>query len=325
MAPETALRRAVDDLHAGRPVGMPTETVYGLAAPALDEPSVRRVFELKGRPASNPLIVHAADAGMARAVTSAWSDEADRLAAEFWPGPLTLVLPKDPSVPDSVTAGGPTVAVRVPDHPLALALIEAFDAPLVAPSANRSGRVSPTTADHVRAEFGDDVFVLDGGPCRAGLESAVLDLSTRPARVLRPGILSAEEIERVLGREVVVAGTHSIKAASARSPGSVGPHYQPAAPLRLVDAPQADSTFVVSHLPEDQREGAGWILMPPDAPTYAARLYAAMREADDARPARIDWIRPPNRAVRDDNTPHAPENGAIWAAVLERLTRAADN
>lgn len=310
------LALVVDRLLAGGLVAMPTETVYGLAAVAHDEHAVERVFTLKGRPAGNPLIVHADGVEMARSCCRAWPEAADRLARAFWPGPLTLVLPKAAWVPDAVTAGGPTVAVRVPRHPLALALISAVGQPLVAPSANLSGRVSPTTADHVRSVWSeDDVLVLDGGPCEVGLESTVVAVGDDGLRVLRLGVIGEAELSRAAG--VPVVGGQS--AGPVASPGLIGAHYQPRSPVLLVEAPE--------EVPRAMRGGACVVLSPPgvavevdppgvamgmpgDGLAYARRLYAALREADALGPSRIVVCVPSGE-------------GPAWAAVRERLRRAA--
>lgn len=294
-----AIAEAVRVLRAGGLVAFPTETVYGLGADALDAEHVRCVFEAKGRPPENPLIVHVADVAMARTVVGAWSREADTLAARFWPGPLTLVLPKADAVPTIVTAGGPTVGVRAPAHPLTLALIAAFGRPLVGPSANPSGSVSPTRPEHVRRAFGDRVHVLDGGPCARGIESTVLDLTVDPPRVLRPGVIGAEAIAAALGREVLAAPSERLGGPE-RAPGHLGPHYRPSAPLVVVAAA------------DEAGPGDLVVRLPADAAAAAACLYAELHEADAARPSRIAVVLP--RSAQGDP--------AIWAAIRERLDRA---
>ena len=311
-----AVTHAAAHLRRGGLVAMPTETVYGLAAIARDADAVARVFAAKGRPASNPLIVHASTAEMARGCCGAWPEAADRLARAFWPGPLTIVLPKAHWVPGNVTAGGPTVAVRVPAHPVALALIAAVGEPVVAPSANRSGYVSPTTAEHVRGVWGDaDVFVLDGGPCEVGLESTVVAIEEGGLRVLRPGVIGGAQLARVAGAPVLPRGEGS----PAASPGLVGPHYQPRAPLVLVGS--------LEEADEAMGEGAAVVLAPPGAPlavdpphaslampesalAYTHDIYAALREADSMRPEVIVVCVPSGM-------------GPVWEAVRERLGRAA--
>ncbi|TVQ61588.1 MAG: threonylcarbamoyl-AMP synthase [Phycisphaerales bacterium] len=323
--PQPELDDAVRRLRSGRLVAFPTETVYGLGALALNGEAVARVFAAKGRPASNPLIVHVLDEAMARRVTGAWPMAARRLASAFWPGPLTLVLPAGAGVPSAVTAGGPGVAVRSPDHPLALALFRAVGEPLVGPSANRSGAVSPTLASHVREAFDPgEVLVLDGGACRVGLESTVLSLMD-PARpvILRPGMIGAAAIAEVLG---IAVGEGEGTDGHAGSPGRLGPHYRPSAPVHLVETLSALDEAMVSStgacvvltppgLPVAVEPPHEAIVMPSDASAYAARLYAALREADAAQPTWILVCRPPASGQR-------PEETAIWQAVHERLTRA---
>ena len=222
-----ALRRAAAALKRGEPVAFPTETVYGLGANAFDPAAVRRIFEAKGRPEDNPLIVHVTGLAMLRRLVRDVPPEARALADRFWPGPLTIVLPKKAAVPGVVTAGLPTVAVRVPDHPVALALIEAAGTPIAAPSANRSGRPSPTRAAHVAADF-PGLLVLDGGAARHGLESTVVALGD-PPRVLRLGAIPVEELRAVLPGLVVATKAR----ARAESPGMRHRHYAPARPLVL--------------------------------------------------------------------------------------------
>src|SRR5438128_2586209 len=195
-----AIARAAAILRQGRLVAFPTETVYGLGANALDAAAVARVFEVKGRPPTNPLIVHVAGADQIAQVAADWPDVAARLAERFWPGPLTLVLPKRRELPDIVTAGGPTVAVRVPAHPVAQALLKEAGVPVAAPSANRSTGLSPTTAAHVLRGLADRIdLILDGGPTSGGIESTVLDVTTSPPRLLRPGLVTPAAIEAIVG------------------------------------------------------------------------------------------------------------------------------
>ncbi len=224
------IARAAAVLRSGGLVAFPTETVYGLGALALDAAAVRRIFAAKGRPANNPLIVHIADPKDASQVAAEWPDAAERLARRFWPGPLTLVVPRTAGVPDATTAGGPTVAVRVPAHPVALALLRAVGAPVAAPSANRSAELSPTLAEHVlRGLTGRIDLVLDGGPTAGGIESTVLDMTTAPPRLLRPGLIGPAELEAVIGP---VGRTGATQAGSALpSPGMLPRHYSPRTPL----------------------------------------------------------------------------------------------
>jgi len=322
---------AVTQLRSGGLVAFPTETVYGLGALALDAHAVAEVFRVKGRPETNPLIVHVVDDVMAQRVCAEWPRVAARLAAEFWPGPLTLVLPKAADLPGIVTANGPTVAVRSPSHPLTLALLEALGEPLVGPSANRSGRVSPTCAAHVRESFPDDtVLVLDGGPCVGGIESTVVDVTCEPLCVLRPGLISAAQIAAAIGRDVVSGEPHSDTTDTppppARTPGHIGTHYAPVAPARLVNSAELDRALralskgehaaVLTAQAARVQPPHRAIEMPRDARAYAARLYAALREADAMMPSIVLIERPwPNE------TPTAPPTG-VWAAVADRLTRA---
>ncbi len=317
------ISRAVIRLAAGGLVAFPTETVYGLGADARNPSAVARVFELKGRPAHNPLIVHVSGPAMARRLVDHWSEDAQRLAEAFWPGPLTLVLARSGEVNDLITGGGGTVALRAPDHPVALALIERFGSPLVGPSANPSGRVSPTTAQHVRDAFSpEDVMVLDGGACRAGIESSVVDLTEDPPRVLRPGLVSPQEIARVLGRPVARAGERGAVGV-ARSPGLLAQHYAPVAPATLYEIEQwpelarahaGERVVALARGSVPPAPGLTVIAMPRTAREYASRLYAALREADALRPSVIAIERPPERDAEDPD---------LWAAIEDRLSRAA--
>jgi L-threonylcarbamoyladenylate synthase len=282
-----AIARAAGLLRAGRLVAFPTETVYGLGANALDPAAVRRIFEAKGRPLTSPLIVHVSGIGMARSLASVWPEEAELLAGRFWPGPLTIIVPKQPHVPDLVTAGLPSVGLRMPAHPVALALLEAAGIPLAAPSANRFTELSPTDAEHVRVPVD---LILDGGPCEVGIESTVISLAGPKPRILRPGMIAQPEIEAVIGPVETGAG--------AESPGQHPKHYSPRTRVVLGDSP---------------REGRGVRLdrsnMPREAGAYAAQLYRVLHELDEAG---YDWI-----AV--EPPPETPE----WAGVLDRLRRAA--
>lgn len=312
------IRRAVDELRAGRLVVFPTETVYGLGADALNEHAVERVFTLKGRPRNNPMIVHVADQAMARRVVAEWPARASALAARFWPGPLTLVLEKAKIVPDLVTAGHRTVGVRCPDHRLALALLRAFDGPIVGPSANPSGRVSPTRAEHVRGVFpGADPLILDGGPCRAGIESTVLSLVHDPPCVLRPGAVSREDIGADV--QLALSGLEAGEEAGPISPGRLPSHYAPNAPVVLFGADEwervlreaPERTVVMTHNPARIAERDVQFVRLPEAPApYAAHLYEALREADALDPALILIERPEGHA-------------GLWTAIQDRLARAA--
>lgn len=319
------IARALERLSGGGVVAFPTETVYGLGADALSGAAVRRVFELKGRPSNNPLIVHVSGAEMAREmVVAAWPAEAEELARAFWPGPLTLVLPKAGGIPDEVTCGGPTVGVRCPDHAVTLTLLDVFGRPLVGPSANPSGGVSPTRAEHVAASFSEEqVLVLDGGACRGGIESTVLWLAGGPVRILRPGLATAEEIEGVLGVQVGRAGGGArVEGEVLASPGMLERHYAPSA--RAVRLSESEMPELLARLAE--RSAPVVVLacgevevprphvvigMPGDAAGFAARLYDALRTADAGGPSMIAVV-----------LPEAARGKGLWAAVEDRVRRA---
>ena len=319
------ISQAVVRLKTGGLVAFPTETVYGLGADAMSTSAVERVFAAKGRPSTNPLIVHVSSEEMAASVTASWPKEAQKLANAFWPGPLSIVLPKGQGIPKAVTASGPNIAVRCPDHPLTLALIEAFGGPLVGPSANPSGRVSPTTADHVREAFTQEqVMVLDGGACRAGIESTVISLAGKTPRVLRPGLVTIPELARALGKEVESGVVIAQAVEAMESPGQLAQHYAPQAKARLFDAKEwpellddmtednAGLHVVLTPRPRDVPNPHVKIAMPADARGYATRIYAALREADEASPALIAIERPDASGT----------DGELWRAILDRLVRA---
>jgi L-threonylcarbamoyladenylate synthase len=312
-------------LRAGRLVAFPTETVYGLGANALDPEAVARIYAVKRRPATSPLIVHVASIEMAQSLVAAWPDIAARLARRFWPGPLTLVLPigrvgpglrpgqaerGSATIPLIVTAGLPTVGLRMPAHPIALALIRAAGLPLAAPSANRFTQLSPTTADHVCRSLGSDVdLVLDGGPCQVGIESTVLSLAGPQPVLLRPGGISRTELEAVVGP---VANAPEVQAGAHPAPGMYPRHYSPRTPLLLVKdgkLPDQGQGIYLQHQHPPSRADIKTIQMPAAAPAYAAALYDKLHEADAAG---HDWI-----AV------DTPPDSADWEAVQDRLRRAA--
>lgn len=318
----SALARAALVLRSGGLVAFPTETVYGLGANALDPAAVRRIFAAKGRPAHNPLIVHVAAVADAARLAE-WSDEATKLAERFWPGPLTLVLPRRAGVPDEVTAGGPTVAVRLPAHPVARELIALADVPLAAPSANRSGSLSPTAAEHVGADLGGLIdLILDGGPTTGGIESTVLDLSRRPARLLRPGLVTPGEIEAVIG-PIVRAAVAPSATEALPSPGMLTRHYAPKTPLTLVEELTAESLagrvsrgerLVLLYRVADFGKVPSWdgfrgLGMPNDADGYARVLYGWLRAVDEQGHDRIVVLLPPDEEA--------------WQAIRDRLSRAA--
>lgn len=306
-------------LRRGGLVAFPTETVYGLGANALDRSAVAGIFAAKGRPATNPIIVHIANVSEAKTLVSSWTPTATRLADAFWPGSLTLVLAKAECVPDLVTAGGDTVAIRCPAHPVALGLIEAAGFPIAAPSANASTRVSPTRAEHVlRSLDGRIDMVLDGGPTSGGVESTVLDVTTTPARLLRPGLVLPHQIEQVIGPIDVALDKRSVGAA--RSPGMLDRHYAPAIPLDCLEDSRARLTelcaaglrvgwLTIGPVP-DERSGGMFVLeLPTDAADYASQLYAALHTLEALGLDRIVVELPPDEEV--------------WSAVRDRLCRAA--
>lgn len=281
---EAGLQTAVRALASGELVGMPTETVYGLAADAANGVAVARVFAAKGRPRFNPLIVHTASAEGAEAVAE-FCDKARRLADAFWPGPLTLVLRKRPNarIADLTTAGLDTVAIRVPAHPVARELIDAFGAPLAAPSANRSGHVSPTTAAHVAADLGDKVAcILDAGPCKVGLESTIVGMIDGEGVLLRPGGLGRRTIEAVFGHKLSAPGDVSRVVA----PGMLASHYAPRAELRLNVVKVRPGEALIAFGPElpDNADAAGAIFnlsLSGDLGEAAANLFSALRLMDE--------------------------------------------
>ncbi len=322
MTQDGAISRAVARLREGGVVAFPTETVYGLGADAFNPDAVRRVYEVKGRPAHNPLIVHVSGVEMARRVVREWAGDADRLAKEFWPGPLSIVLKKSDALPGIVTSGGASVGVRCPDHPLTLELLRAADTPLVGPSANPSGRVSPTCAAHVRAHYDEsEVMVLDGGPCRGGIESTVVSLAGGEACVLRPGLVSAREIERVLGRRVS-EGSREPAQGPLESPGQLLVHYAPRAPTKLLArervieemALASGRVVVLSHSGLAVPGPHVSIALSGDPRRYAAGLYSAMISADEMRPRAILIEEPPEGENAEDR--------ALWWAIRDRLVRA---
>lgn len=309
--PAEALRRAAELIRAGRLVAFPTETVYGLGANALDAAAVAGIYRAKGRPAGSPLIVHVDSIAMARSLTRGWPPEAAALAGRYWPGPLTLVLPKSRQIPDIVTAGLDTVGLRMPAHPVALELIREAGVPIAAPSANRFSQLSPTTAEHVRAGLGWRVdLILDGGPTRVGIESTVLSLAGERPCLLRPGMVSQKEIEDLIG-PVERAGRLENGGAHP-SPGLHRRHYSPATPLILVGGgalpPQGRGVYL--RIGEAAPGGPARVVeMPADASAYAAALYETLHRLDREG---FDWI-----AVE------RPPDGAEWAGILDRLDRAA--
>lgn len=319
---QPALDRAAAVLRRGGLVAFPTETVYGLGANALDEAAVQRVFQAKGRPAFNPLIVHVADAARARGLAREWTDTARRLAEAFWPGPLTLVLPRADRVPPSVTAGLPDVAIRVPDHPVALGLLRAAALPLVAPSANPSSAVSPTRADHVVASLGRRVdIVLDGGPTDLGIESTVVGLAGERPILLRPGALGASDIEQITGPLDRARDRDSRERHA--SPGMLRRHYAPRARLVLFPPDRRDAAAAAARDAARAGDAVGALLlrpldapltrsvpMPADPAGYARRLYDELHRMD-AEGCDLILV---------EEVPESP----AWEGVRDRLARATE-
>jgi len=312
-----ALGQAVELLGQRQLVALPTETVYGLAADARSPEAVARIFEVKGRHAGNPLIVHVDSVEMAEGCAAAWPGAAAQLADTFWPGPLSLVLPKADSIPDIVTAGGKTVAVRCPSHPVFCAVLAKCGFPLAAPSANRANRVSPTRAEHVVEQLGGRIpLVLDGGPCDLGIESTVLDLTGDTPTLLRPGMISLAQLQAVLGP--VATAKPPAAAKPLKSPGQLQQHYSPRAKLILVMgdlAPalgQADKTTHV--IARTAAPGAWpskrWHRLPDTAGDFARELYDTLHRCDRLGAGTI-LVQP------------LPD-GDEWAALRDRLNRAAE-
>jgi len=284
--------RALEVLRAGGLVAIPTETVYGLAADASNETAVRRIFEAKGRPADHPLIVHVASGAQLSDWAASISPAAATLADTCWPGPLTLLVPKAHHVLSVVTGGRSTVGVRVPAHPLTSELLTRFGDGLAAPSANRFGKVSPTTADHVRADLGHLVdYVLDGGPCPVGVESTIVDCTTAPPQVLRPGGIPTEQIARILGGDLAEADGPS------RASGMLASHYAPSAEVLLAEN-REQALQLVADIPRAVLIDHG-----DDLVAYAQTLYADLRTADMAGAKVIVAVLPPavglGHAIRD--------------------------
>lgn len=316
---EAAVKEGVELLRAGEVVAIPTETVYGLAANALNPKAVARIYEIKGRPAHNPIICHVADRALAHRCVTDWPNVAERLAKSFWPGPLTLVLPRASIIPDMVTAGGSTVGIRWPSHPFTQAVIRACDFPLAAPSANLSNQLSPTSAAHVRKQLDGRIpLIVDGGECNVGIESTVVDVSVEPPRLLRPGMIHEESLVAVTGELKIGSDSGEL-----RSPGLLKKHYSPRARLlvgewsndaslgawvaKLGLSPQRTCVVAHSNVP-----GTGdWLrvaVVPHDAEAYARALYAELHQCDAAGA----------EAIVVEKLPDAPG----WRALADRLSRA---
>jgi len=321
----TAVRRAATLLAAGEVVALPTETVYGLAANALDEQAVAKIFQIKGRPAHNPIIVHVASHELARGCVQDWTGLAEQFARSFWPGPLTLVLPRAEMIPEVVTAGGATVGVRWPSHPFMQAVIRECGFPLAAPSANLSNQISPTNAGHVHSQLAGKIpLIVDGGQSQVGIESTVLDLSVSPPRVLRPGMIHLESLTAVcgeIGRGQPAAGSGS---ATLRSPGLLAKHYSPKARLVVwnwlhdadllwqideLNFPRTDCHVIAHTRIPAGFDAAKVSVIPHDAEAFARALYAELHRCDAAG-ARLIVV-------------EAPPETAGWSGIADRLSRAA--
>jgi L-threonylcarbamoyladenylate synthase len=317
-----AVARARERLRAGELVALPTETVYGLAANALNANAVARIYDVKGRPARNPIIVHVADVEMAKRCVAGWPALAEKLAKSFWPGPLTLVLPRSQEIPDIVTAGGRTVGVRWPSHPFIQAVIRACGFPLAAPSANRSTEVSPTNAAHVVKSLGGRIpLVIDGGPSQVGIESAVLDLTVSPPQILRPGMIREESLLAVTGE--LDTGSR-FAGLVPKSPGLLEKHYSPRAKLQILswrDDPDLRRQLslvpgpwsvihVIAHtrIPSDMGFGRVSVI-PHDAEAFARAIYAELHRCDEEG---AKWI-----------VVETPPDSGEWQAIADRLHRAA--
>ncbi|TCV89585.1 L-threonylcarbamoyladenylate synthase [Sulfurirhabdus autotrophica] len=317
---QDAIHTAVELLRSGEIVAFPTETVYGLGADAANPLALRRVFEAKGRPVDHPLIVHIADSSQLSGWARDIPDEAWQLAESFWPGPLTLILQRHNRVLNEVTGGQDTVGLRVPDHPVAAALLREFGGGVAAPSANRFGRVSPTKAQHVRDELGAQVsMVLDGGPCRVGVESSIISLVTGRAVLLRPGGVLVSAMEDVLRQSIAITQPigHEV-----RVPGALASHYAPVTPLelhatevlwqRVFQLSTEGSKVVILGLGDaggDKTGDFALVPMPVQADEYARVLYSTLRSLDSAG---FDFL-----------LIEAPPDTSPWLAVRDRLRRAA--
>jgi len=316
-----AVSRAAELLRAGQVVALPTETVYGLAANALNDEAVALIFKIKGRPARNPIIVHVASAEMARRCTAGWPDVAEKLARAFWPGPLTLVLPRAKAIPLAVTAGGPTVGLRWPSHPFIQAVIRECGFPLAAPSANLSSRVSPTQPEHVRKVLAGKIpLIVDGGPSHIGIESTVLDVSVSPPRLLRPGMIDRAALLAVVGE---LSLEEEVGRAALKSPGLLRRHYSPKARLVVLSwrdeadlkaqaskfKVQAAGIHILCHTRVPSGPQFGRVsVVPHDAAAFARALYAELHRCDEAGA----------RLIVVEAVPRTME----WQAIADRLAKA---
>ena len=314
-----AIAQAARHVQAGQLVAFPTETVYGLGADASSDAAVAQIFAAKGRPADHPLIVHVASAAQVADYASSVPPFAHALITAFWPGPLTVILPRRPGVAAAAAGGQDSVGLRCPAHPVALAFLAACQTGVAGPSANRFGRVSPTTAAHVVAEFGDGLMVLDGGPCAVGIESSIVDCTRAQPVLLRPGVLTRAELEAACGQPVL--SPEELPLAAPRASGTLASHYAPNAKVRLMDAKAiqtaldllgADAAHIAVYacsIVRIQSERVLYRRMPDDALATAQQLFAVLRDFD-AQGVKLIWI---------ENPPSAPQ----WDGVRDRLGRAA--
>lgn len=316
---ENNILKAVELLLAGETVAFPTETVYGLGADASNPEAINKIFKIKGRPSNHPLIVHIADVSKLDAWAENIPEKARLLAKQFWPGPLTLILPRKDNVPKEVTGGQNSIGLRVPDHPVALALLKAFGGGVAAPSANRFGRISPTTAQHVKEELGDAVgMILDGGPCRIGLESTIVSFLNEEIVLLRPGGLLVEEIEAVLKQKILRSPTKT----KVRAPGMLASHYSPLTPLTIFPIEELLSNakalssegnkigiLRLGETENNTENGISTYYLPAKAFAYGQHLYAALHQMDNEG---FDYL-------LAEELPATKE----WLAVNDRMNRAA--
>ena len=316
-----AIEDAARRIQAGGLVGFPTETVYGLGADASSDTAVAGIFAAKGRPANHPLIVHVADASQVNDYASSVPPFAARLMQAFWPGPLTVILPRRDGVAAAAAGGQNSIGLRCPAHPVALAFLKACNTGVAGPSANRFGRVSPTTAAHVAGEFGDDLLVLDGGPCAVGIESSIVDCTRGQPVLLRPGVLTRAQLEAACRQPVLDKDAVQSIGSAPRASGTLEAHYAPNAKVRLMDANSmqtaldllgADAAHIAVYARTILRIQSPNVLyrrMPDDALATAQQLFAVLRSFD-AQGARLIWV---------ENLPAGTE----WDGVRDRLGRAA--
>ncbi len=320
-----AILEAARRIRAGELVGFPTETVYGLGADASSDLAVAGIFAVKGRPAEHPLIVHVADAGQVNDYASSVPPFAKRLMQAFWPGPLTVILPRRDGIAAAAAGGQNSIGLRCPAHPVALAFLQACHTGVAGPSANRFGRISPTTAQHVSQEFGAALLVLDGGPCQVGIESSIVDCSRARPVLLRPGVLTRAQLEAACGEPVLdpadLQQTNAASGRAPRAPGTLAAHYAPNAKVRLMDASAlqtaldllgADAAHIAVYaraLLRIKSAKVRYRRMPDDAAATAQQLFAVLRDFD-AQGVKLIWI-------------ENPPAGAEWDGVRDRLGRAA--